>query len=306
MGQRTVTVRLLTAHGVTGLGDGLWFTVWAIYLTTIRGIPAPVMGVGMGVGSALGLLAVLPLGVLADRCGPRIMLAGLSALRALATISFLWVGGFWSLVLSAAFAVGAQSGAGGVRITLVYKLIDPHTRLRVLAQSRVVQHIAYAVGGVMGGSVLGLAKPALFTMALLVTGAAYLTTSGLTMFVPPVPPVPRERRHEVTRALKDWPFLAVMLATAPLTLCWAMLSTGLPLWVFQTTVAPPWTSAFAVVVSSIAIAALQVRFTQQARRTVNAVRAARWSGLALAGACVLFALGAVPRDTVLAFAVLAV
>jgi MFS family permease len=290
---------------MTGLGDGLWFTVWAIYLTHVKGIPAEEMGLGMGAGSVLGLAAVVPFGVLADRFGPKGVLVLLCGLRAAAAVAFLWVDGFWPLLLAATLAAGAQSSAGGVRITLVYKLIHADTRLRVLARSRVVQHIAYALGGLAGGTVLGLGTPALFAAALLFTGGAYLVASGLTALVPHVEAVPRERRHGATRALRDGPFLAIMLATAPLTLCWAMLSTGLPLWVYQATVAPAWTSAFAVVVSSLAIAMLQVRFTDRAARTVNAVRAARWSGLALALACVLFAAGAWPRDGVLAFAVLA-
>ena len=153
------------------------------------------------------------------------------------------------------------------------------------------QHISYALGGLAGGAVLTVGTATPFFAALLVTAVAYL--------------VPQARQHVATRAVRDWPFLAVMLATAPLTLCWAMLSSGLPVWVFQATVAPPRTSASAVVVSSLAIALLQVRFTESAKRVVNAVRAARWAGIFLALACLLYATGAWPHNTVLAFAVLA-
>ncbi|MEO7194557.1 MAG: MFS transporter [Pseudonocardiaceae bacterium] len=298
--------RLLSAHGIAGLGDGLWFSTWAIYLTVIQGIPATTMGLAMGIGSALGLIAATPIGALADRWGPREVLALLSALRAVATSTYLWVDGFWTLLAAAGLLIAAQSAGGGVRITLIYKLIEPDTRLKILAQSRVTQHVAYATGAVFGGAVLTIGTPQIFTAAILLTAAALLVAAGTTLLVPRVQAVPLERRHGVTRAVRDLPFLAVMVATAPLTLCWAILSTGLPLWVHQSTVAPTWTSAFAVVVSSIAIAVLQVRVTQYARRAIGAVRAVRWSGLALASSCVLFAGASWTQSSALAFTIITV
>ncbi|MGI8778884.1 MAG: MFS transporter, partial [Solirubrobacteraceae bacterium] len=79
-----------------------------------------------------------------------------------------------------------------------------------------------------------------------------------------------------------------------LTLCWAMVSTALPLWVAGHTEAPRATSGILVVVSSVAIAALQVRCTRVASHPAAAARAALLSGVALAAACVLFAAASGP------------
>lgn len=306
MQQATIRTRLLAAHGMTGIGDGLWFTIWAVYLTAIQGLGVATMGIALGIGSAVGLSAAMPLGALADRWSPRELLCLLSALRGMALVAFLWVSAFWPLLTASALLVATQSAAAGVRTTLVYKLIEPDKRLRVLAQSRVTQHIAYAVGASVGGVVLGLDARAAFVVAIVVIAMTLLVAAGITMAVPTVAPVPIARQHGITRAVRDLPFLAVMVVTAPLTLCWAMLAPGIALWVRSDTTAPLWTSAFAVVVSSVAIALLQVRFTEQVRRTVGAVRAARWSGLALAVACVLFAAGGWPQQPGVAFVVITV
>jgi hypothetical protein len=77
-----------------------------------------------------------------------------------------------------------------------------------------------------------------------------------------------------------------------LALCWAMLSSGLPLWVTLHTHAPRSIPAVVVLISSVGIAVLQVRVS----RGITAPRAAAigtlLSGGALAASCLLFALTA--------------
>ncbi|HET6858677.1 MAG TPA: MFS transporter [Streptomyces sp.] len=304
MSKRRTVRRLLTAQGVNGFGDGLWFSIWAIYLTQIRHIPAGNMGLAMGIGGVVGLLAAVPIGVLAERRGPREVLCAVIVLRGLAMVAYVFVGGFWSLVVVTTFFSAVQSSGVGVRVTLVYGLMPPDARVRVLAQGRVVQHIAYAAGA--GGAMLVLAseEQAVFVAAVLVDAFALFLTAALTLLVPSVPPVPRERRRSGTQALRDLPYVAIMSSTALLSLCWALLATGLPLWIAQDTRAPLWTAGLAVVVSSVAIAVFQVRVSQRSVGIPEAVRASRISALALAACCVIFAAAAWTRSPLLATAVI--
>jgi MFS family permease len=281
--------RLLAAQAVIGFGDGLWFTIWAIFFTRIQGIPAEQMGLAVGLGGAAGLLAATPAGVLADRRGPREVLAVVIALRGLVMTAYLLVDGFWSLLLVTGLFAAAQSSGAGLRVTLVYGLMPPEQQLRVLAQSRVVQHIAYAVGAGAAGLVLAAGSRAAFVVAVLVNAASFAVTAAITMLVPKVAPVPKERRQAGTKALRDLPYLVIMASTALLSLCWAMLSSGLPLWIANDTAAPLWTAAVAVVISSAAIALFQVRVTRQASGIDGAVRATRISAVALAACCAVFA-----------------
>lgn len=288
MEKRRIVRRLLTGQGVNGFGDGLWFSIWAIYLTQIRHIPAGSMGLAMGIGGLIGLLAAVPIGVVAERRGPREVLCTVIVVRGLAMVAYVFVGGFWSLLLVTTLFSAVQSSGVGVRVTLVYGLMPPEDRVVVLAQGRVVQHIAYAAGA--GGAMLVLAsgKPAVFVVAVLIDALALLATAALTMIVPSVAPVPRENRRSGTQALRDLPYVAIMSTTALLSLCWALLATGLPLWIAQGTRAPLWTAGLAVVVSSVAIAVFQVRVSRRAVEVPAAVRASRISALALAACCVIF------------------
>lgn len=286
--QRSLVVRLLSAHGVTGFGDGLWYTLWAIYLISVRGIPPTTMGLAMGVGSGIGLLIAVPIGTMADRRGPRDILALLSLLRAMAMVGFFWVSDFWTLLPAAGVLVACQSVGAGVRVTLISKLVEDGQRLRVLAMSRVTQHIAYAGGAGLGAVVLGVNSAAGFRWAIGVTVACLLVAAALTMAVQRVAPVPAQGRGVSTMALRDRPFLLIMMVTAPLALCWSILSTGLPLWTQQHTTAPTWVSGAAVALSSIAIALFQVRVSNRAVSAAWAVRASLAAGFALATACLFF------------------
>ncbi|EOD65503.1 major facilitator transporter, partial [Amycolatopsis vancoresmycina DSM 44592] len=55
---------LLWGRGVSALGDGLWFTIWALYFTRIAGLPPVTVGAGLAVASAAGMAAAVPLGAL--------------------------------------------------------------------------------------------------------------------------------------------------------------------------------------------------------------------------------------------------
>ena len=92
--------------------------------------------------------------------------------------------------------------------------------------------------------------------------------------------------------MHDRPYLALAGLVGVLALCWAMLSSGLPLWVALHTDAPRWIPAVIVVLNSLAIALFQVNVSRRMDAPLRAARGAVLSGAALAASCVLFALTA--------------
>jgi MFS family permease len=100
-----------------------------------------------------------------------------------------------------------------------------------------------------------------------------------------------------------------MSVTAVLSLCWAMLSTGLPVWLAGHTDLPLGLAGVVVVISSVGIAALQIpagRFATTARQSARTTVVA---GALLAGSCVLIAMtgslpGAIGVTIIVAAAVL--
>src|SRR2546423_120821 len=115
--------RLAAGTLLSAVGNGAWYTSWALFLTRSVGLSPAQVGVGMTVAGAAGLLAATPLGWLADRLGAREVYAGLLAAQAAASLAYLAVSGFAALLAVACLAQAAGSG-GGARNALVLGLTD--------------------------------------------------------------------------------------------------------------------------------------------------------------------------------------
>src|SRR3569833_1063414 len=85
--------RLLWGRGISALGDGLWFTIWALYFTRVLRLPATTVGLAMTLAGGAGLALAVPIGTLADRYGPRGVLDTVLFVWAVAFVVFLVVFG---------------------------------------------------------------------------------------------------------------------------------------------------------------------------------------------------------------------
>lgn len=297
---RLVVRRLLLSEGVAALGDGLWFSMWAVYLTSVQGVPAATMGLAMGLGGGLGLLAALPVGTLTDRLGARETLLAVTVLRAAFSLAFLAAHGFWTLLIAAALFTSTGTAAKGTKVALVHLMLPERDCLPVLARARVVQHVLYAAGAGAAAWVLSHESSAPYHGAVIVNSLTFGVSAAILARLPRVPPVPAAQRRLSTEALRNFPFTAIMSSTALLALCWALLSSGLPLWLKEGTAAPVWIAPLSVLVSSLLIALFQVRVTRGGRRLAGAVRSSWRAGAALAGCCLAFAAAAWPTSPVVA------
>jgi MFS family permease len=161
--------------------------------------------------------------------------------------------------------------------------------LNALGRLRVAQHIGDAAGAGLGALVLTADRPEVYTAAIIGNAATFVVLAVLTAFVPRVPAAPVQRTP-VRVALRDRPYLAVMAATAVLSLCWAMLSTGLPVWLSGHTELPLGLAGVVVMISSAGIAALQIPAGRFARTAEQAARTTVIAGVLLAASCVLVSL----------------
>jgi MFS family permease len=216
------------------------------------------------------------------------VLVVLATVECVAMASYLLVSAFWPFLLVTVVFVGMSNGGNAVRTALVAALV-PGTaeRLGALARQRVARHVGYAVGAGLGALVLTVDHPAAYALAIGANAVTFAVLAVLTAFVPAAPA--SVRRARVRQALADRPYVAVMAATSVLSLCWAMLSTGLPVWLAGHTALPLGLGGVVVVISSVGIAALQIPAGRFARTARQSARTVVVSGAALAASCVLLA-----------------
>ena len=281
--------RLAIGTLVSAVGNGAWFTSWAIFLTRSIGLTPAEVGIGMTIAGACGVIAATPLGWLGDRVGPRELFAVQLGLQALAGTAWLLVHGFAAFVAVAALAEIASSGSGGPRSALVLALSPAEAQFEALGALRSISHVGWAIGAVAGGAVITIGSRTGFVAMILLNAGSY---AAYALIVWSVPRVGRRRAAtgaQAIRVVRDAPYVSLAGLMGVLALCWAMLSSGLPLWVALHTHAPRAISAVVVLISCLGIAAFQVPVSRSIRDPHGAARGAVLSGCALAGSCLLFA-----------------
>ena len=197
----------------------------------------------------------------------------------------------------------ARGGAGGARNALVIGLSGGRDELGALGALRSISHVGWAAGAAVGAVVVGARLPARLRRAARAQRGVVRDLRGAGGERAACgrggrePVRARARRAETAgrrppRVVHDRPYLALAGLVGVLALCWAMLSSGLPLWVALHTDAPRWIPAVIVVLNSLAIAVFQVNVSRRMDAPLRAARGAVLSGGALAASCVLFALTA--------------
>jgi MFS family permease len=285
----SVLRRLCLGTFVTNVGNGAWFTGWALFLTRSAQLPAEQVGLGMGIAAGVGLVAATPLGHLGDRVGPRETLIALLVVQAAGMLAYLAVGGFAVFLAAACTTTAMSQASGGVRGALVLGLSED--KMGAMARLRVANHVGVTVGAVLGGVVIAIGTRGAYVTLVLVNAATFVGYAAIVAGVPRVPPAPRHGGPALT-VLRDRPYMALAAMTGVLSLCWGMLSSGVPLWIVRHTHAAPALGAAIVIVNSICIAAFQIRVARGIETPLSAARGAFGAGALLAASCVLFALTA--------------
>jgi MFS family permease len=281
--------RLAAGTLISAVGNGAWYTSWALFLTRSVGLSPAQVGVGMTIAGVVGLVAATPIGWLADRVGAREVYAVLLAIQGVTALAYLGVDGPWAFVPVACVAEAARS-SGGARSALVLGLCErEEDRLAALGSMRSISHFGWAVGAVVGALVIGVDSRPAYVALLALNAASYF---GYALLVASVPRVRVSPGRRGLRVVHDRPYVTLAGLMGILALCWAMMSSGLPLWVALHTDAPLSVSAVVVVFNSLAIALLQVRVSRGMVSPGVAARGAVLSGSLLAASCLLIAVTA--------------
>jgi MFS family permease len=287
------------------VGNGMFFTVSAIYFTQSVGLSPAQVGLGLTLAGLCGLLAGVPAGHLGDVHGPRDILVGLAMLEGLGVAAYTLVDGFLGFVLLACLVTTLDRSANAVRSGMIATLGEPGERVRLRAYLRAVTNVGITIGAPVGGLALSVDSHPAYVAVILLDAATFVVAGLLIRRVPAVPPVPHTGDGPRLAVLRDRPFVAVTAVHAVLALHFAMLEVALPLWIVRRTEAPKWVVAVVLVVNTVTVVALQVRATRGIATPAQGARALRRAGLVLMAACGVFALsGGVPARAAVALLLL--
>ncbi|MFB9680067.1 MFS transporter [Streptosporangium vulgare] len=282
---------LALAQLANSIGDGAYYVCSALYFTRIVGLSPTQVGFALTLGWAVGFVAGVPLGHLADRRGPRGTAALLAVATATAVGSFLFVRSFPVFVVVACLYATSQCGLAAARQALLAGLVDRARRTRIRAYLQATVNAGLAVGAALGGAALHLDTRAAYLTVLAMDALSFLLSALILLRLPPVPPTAAAPAGEPALAvLRDRPYALVSLLNMVALLNMPLLSLVIPLWIVQRTEAPSWTVSALLVLNTLGVTLFQVRVARRVTDLRSAARSVRRAGAVLLAACAVFAL----------------
>lgn len=296
---------LAIAQLTDSIGLGGYLVCSALYFTRIVDLSATQVGFGLTVGWAVGFLAGVPLGHLADRKGPR----GVAMLLALATASalvmFLFVRSFVPFVLVASLYGASQCGLTAARQALLAGLVDAAERTKVRAVLAAAINGGIAIGAAIGGLALQLDTEAGYLAVFALDAVSFVVSALVLLRLPEVAPTPRGPKGQPALAvLRDRPYAVVSVLNMVLQLHIPMITLAIPLWIVSRTDAPGWTVSALLVLNTLSIVLFQVRVARRVTSLDSATRSVRAAGAILLAACLVFAASELGSSALLAVTIL--
>jgi MFS family permease len=211
---------LLFAMLAFRFGHGLYFPFSSIYFHNVLGIPLSLVGIGLAVFAAAGVLSALVAGPLTDRYGRKpVMLAALAGSSA-SFFAFSLVGGFAGYVaVSAAHGFVGWSMFEASRNAMVADVTPSGMRSRAYGLVRVGGNVGWALGPMVAGLVSAAAGGSGAVYPRLFVGTSVLTALVALVLVLAInesrpivmePAQGGETPGRLRAALSDGPFLVLL------------------------------------------------------------------------------------------------
>jgi len=281
---------LAAAQLADSIGLGGYLVTSALYFTRIVDLSPTQVGFGLTVGWAVGFLAGVPLGALADRRGPRGVAMLLALCTAAALVGFLFVRSFVPFVIVACLYSSALCGLTAARQALLAGLVNAADRTRVRAVLASAINGGIAVGAGLGGVALQIDTEEAYLTVLAIDAVSLAVSALVLLRLPIVPPAPAGPKGEPKLAvLRDRPYAVVSLLNMLLQLHIPLITLAIPLWIVARTHAPSWTVSALLVLNTLSVVLFQVKVASRVTNLDSAARLVRFAGIALLAACVVFA-----------------
>lgn len=291
---------------INTIGNGLFFTVSVLYFTRSVGLSAYQVGLGLTIAGAVGLLASVPGGHLADRIGPRNVAIYTRLAECILMAFYAFVDTFTSyLVLVVAISVFEAAGHS-MRGALIARFGGPEGRVRLRAVLRAVTNLGMTFGALFGGLALAIDTKVAYQGAILLNAATIAAAAVSLLWLENLPPLPEAQDNKMTLALRDKPYVALTALNAVLSLHFMVLEIAIPLWISEHTTAPRWLVAVVLIINTAVVTLFQVRASRGSEDIRHAATVLRNASVVIAVALMIYASAALFVSPVIAAVVLCV
>ncbi|GAA2356917.1 MFS transporter [Catellatospora methionotrophica] len=285
---------------VNTIGMGIFISAGTIFLIRSAGLSPTTVGIGLTVGSLVGVGAGVLIGDLADRRGAREVVVVAMALEAIASLGLVLVDSLWSLIAVATLAAVGRTGSVSARGALIGILAEEGKGAQLRTYLRAVTNVGLAIGTLGAAAVLAFDTRQAYLAMIIVSTLTFLGGAAILSRLPHLPPTRVLNRDADARpdrrwiALRDRHYLGLTAAAAVASLQYSVLIQALPVWIVLRTESPRWMAAMVMFVASVLVAALQVPATRSIDGPRSAARLLVRSGPLFLVAWILMAYASGP------------
>jgi MFS family permease len=277
--------RLLLLIGlVDSTGTGLYLSGSAIFFTRSAGLSPTEVGLGLTLGGLCAVICLTPLGMLADRIGPRRAGVLLHLWRAVGFVGFAFVHDFVTFLLVSCVIAPPTRAIEPVGQMFVDRHVGAGLRMRVMSALRLTYNLGFTLGALLATVIIAVDTREAF-LAIVLGDALTFFIAGLLLLKVPLLDESAPTARTVTgwpRSLRQGRYLTVAGLNGILGLHTPLLSVGVPLWITLYTDAPRLIVGPLIVVNTVLVLLLQMRLSRGADTVDSAVRLMRRAALCLA------------------------
>ena len=282
---------------MNSIGRGIFFALSTLYFTQILGMPLTLFSMFLTLSAVAGLAGSVLFGKASDKVDAMTLYRTLLAAQGLGLVVYIITDNYICLGITMAVVSTADRGAAAARGPIIAHLSQGENRVSYRATLRVISNIGTAVGSVLSAIPLTVGTRPVFVTLILVNVLTYFTAALMLRNIQCgtfAPDHPHKNGRPKLVAVRDVPFLLATAANAVLYLHDGILTIALPIWIASAKGIPNGMVSAMLLVNTIGVILLQVRFAKGTDSIRGAGRAGFRSGLSLCIACVLLALSKGP------------
>jgi MFS family permease len=273
-------------------GTGLIVTAMTLYAIRVVHLTAESSGLALTIAGLVGLLASMPMGRLADRRGPRGVLAlSLLVLAAAAASYVLFAHSFASYLIVAIVDGSALSSSITANVALLRR-VGGGDATTFRSQANAVLNLGMAFGIATCGVAIQLNTVSAYRALFLGNALSCLVCAAVLSRLPRFEPLPGAHEESPFAALRDRPFVVYTVLSGAMYMQYFVLGLLLPVWVVFHTSAPRWSVSAFVIINTVMVVLFQVRVGMTVQTITKAGAAIRRAGMIFLVSCSVMGLAA--------------
>lgn len=285
--------RYARATLINSVGRGIFFALSTLYFTQILGMPLTLFSMFLTLSAVAGLAGSVLFGRASDKVDAMTMYRVLLAVQGLGLIVYVTTDNYVCLGVTMAVVSMADRGAAAARGPIIAHISQGKNRVSYRAMLRVISNVGTAIGSILSAVPLTIGARPVFVALILFNVFTYFTAATMLRNIQcgtfaSARSQKGERKGLVV--VRDVPFLMATAANAILYLHDGILTIALPIWIASAEGIPNGMVSVLLLVNTVGVILLQVRFAKGTDSIRGAGMAGFRSGLSLCVACVLLAL----------------